>query len=126
MTSKIADLDKVEKMAMRVLGAKGRVQLLNGFSSIRFQRRMTVAIMNATLATSAPISYIQDEPQLACMDELDIQLAFTGIFGLSKASSLEASSPAKSGVIIGGLDSPEARCGCRRRELLVVVSPFDV
>jgi hypothetical protein len=35
-TSKIADLDKVEKMAMRVLGAKGRVQLLRGFPSIRF------------------------------------------------------------------------------------------
>jgi hypothetical protein len=55
-TSKIADLDKVEKMAMRVLGAKGRVQLLRGFPSIRFPRTTTLAIMNATLTTIAQIS----------------------------------------------------------------------
>lgn len=56
MTSKIADLDTVKKRAMMVLGAKGIVQLLRSFPSIRDPRRTIMPIMNATLTAMAQIS----------------------------------------------------------------------
>jgi hypothetical protein len=56
MTSKIADLDSVEKRAMTVLGARGRVQLLCSFPWIRILRTTTMATMNVTLTTIAQIS----------------------------------------------------------------------
>jgi hypothetical protein len=56
MTSKIADLDSVEKRAMTVLGARGRVQLLRSFPWIRILRTTTMATMNVTLTTIAQIS----------------------------------------------------------------------
>jgi hypothetical protein len=52
----MADFDRVEKRAMTVLGAKGKVQLSRGFLSIRNARTTTMAIMNATLTTIAQIS----------------------------------------------------------------------
>jgi hypothetical protein len=80
MTSKIADLDSVEKRAMTVLGARGRVQLLRSFPWIRILRTTTMATMNVTLSTIAQISWTQKEVQLARLDGPEARFVLTGIF----------------------------------------------
>lgn len=64
MTRRMADLEKVEKGAIRVLGESGMFQLLIGLPSICFSTTM-IADVKTRLGRTAPISYNQRELHLA-------------------------------------------------------------
>lgn len=60
----MADLDRVEKMAIRVLGESGMFQMLIGLPSI-FSGTTMIADIKTRLSRIAPISYNQRELHLA-------------------------------------------------------------